>query len=396
MTSALQVSVDEGRRLQHELDATKVELKQVQTSLELGKASRDSYVAQLAALREKYKTVKQAMQKMGLALEQSMSSLEHAHLSLEHSKHERTQLVTAALRALAHHRKHLMRAIATDPDADGAAARAGVGPPPSADALGVALRIRPIDSMSSTMQASASLPELPTIAAAVASVISKAGRQPQFKCPAADAYGAGLAHSASQPCSPARRNMVQPLPVLLQPSNAHGGVPRPPQHTPASAADGTNIEQVMWERSFTHEGDDPAADRRPPRNQSPFEAANGGTAPAAWGGTSPGGGRASPSPVHTRFGYIEAPMNAQRDATSRAHAISTFKHLASPDVGLHMQRWAESAPWAPKPIGEARATRTVAINEKKASEKAKENAIASARAAGAALESVHVKAPTYF
>ena len=48
---------------------------------------------------------------MSIALQQAMDSLEHAHTSLAHSRQERTQLVTAALRALAHQRNHLLKVL---------------------------------------------------------------------------------------------------------------------------------------------------------------------------------------------------------------------------------------------------------------------------------------------
>ena len=166
---------------------------------------------------------------MSIALQQAMESLEHAHTSLAHSRQERTQLVTAALRALAHQRNHLLKVLedsiqqdSSDPTSPALRLTTAASHELTVVPLGTAaLRVHPI------LHGSASLPELPAIAAAIAAIAARTSGKPQFKCPAADSYG-GAGGSAvgygyvshSNPCSPTRRSVPLPLPTVFEPSTA--------------------------------------------------------------------------------------------------------------------------------------------------------------------------------
>ena len=111
---------------------------------------------------------------MSIALQQAMDSLEHAHTSLAHSRQERTQLVTAALRALAHQRNHLLKVLedsiqqdSSDPTSPALRLTTAASHELTVVPLGTAaLRVHPI------LHGSASLPELPAIAAAIATSLA--------------------------------------------------------------------------------------------------------------------------------------------------------------------------------------------------------------------------------
>jgi hypothetical protein len=323
------------------------------------------------------------MRHMSIALQQAMDSLEHAHTSLAHSRQERTQLVTAALRALAHQRHHLLKVLedsiqqdSSDPTSPAQRLTTAASHELTVVPLGTAaLRVHPI------LHGSASLPELPAMAAAIAAIAARTSGKPQFKCLAADSYG-GAGGSAvgygyvshSNPCSPTRRTVPLPLPTVFEPSTASGGVT-------SSNWVGASGDDVSVERACVHasaRGDlFVDATRGPP------------TTPATLRITPEGqtrhlpGVRHSPHRVPHVYPYIESPL---RDGEARMHAIASLQRpgVLPSDLEGHVQRWAESAPWEPTTAPNQLSfvsTRELIGGEKKAAERARANAINAARQA---------------
>jgi len=250
----------------------------------------------------------------------------------------------------------------------------------------------------------------------------------------ADAYGSKatpllqgpfceqLQTCASQPASPARQAPI-PLPRLLQPSNAHGSA-RPPHKSARAPEELSTIEHVLLERGSVHPSrSEPSLTRgslpvtsHPTTAASPARedslpaclaiAPGWGSSPPAmrfsppcdpqtfgWGTGSPPATRFSPrrETVPQTFMHVEPPSTAHKDAAYRSRAIASLTSEASPQLEPHLQRWAESAPWAQRPPNEARATREGAMAERRAAEKARANAISISRDAASTLAQAKVK-----